>query len=124
MPSKIFIYDSAKAHSQMLIKMYKDKFEIIKCTNPNRFSIKDLSGINIAFVFINDHDDILKLLFINSKVEHVFLASNIRNIDYSLYKLNGVIFLNLMETKINLIKHINLRFKELGVLEEEEYDLF
>ena len=114
---KVYIYDTTRAHSRMLLMHYKDTFEFIRCTKSTKFSMKEIGNISIAFVFINTSEDILKLHYIKSKVDKVFLGSNKKNIDYSVYKLKGITYLNLFETKTELLKYIDFKLTELGMIE-------
>lgn len=113
---KVYIYDPTKAHSRLILTHYKDTFNFVRCTKSANFSIKDTQETSVAFVFVSNSEDILKLHYIKSNVREIFLGSNKKNIDYSLYKLKGVTYLNMFETKTDLLNYIDFKLTELGLL--------
>ncbi len=112
---RIFIYDATKGFSRYLKLKLADDIDILCCTNRKELINYDLSCVDLAFVVINDQDDLINFIYIYSKIENIVLYSNLDEIVDRLSTIDTITALNINHTKSDLLKEIkyNLQLNDI-----------
>ena len=103
---KIFVYDSGKGFSRFLKINFGNESEFICCTNKKRLEGFNLTEVDFAFVIINDFEDVTNLLWILGKVNNIYVASFIKDINDKLKDNDMITLLNLNLKKHEMIAEI------------------
>lgn len=103
---RVFIYDATKGFSRFLKLHLDNNIDIECCTNKKELINFDLGKIDIAFVVINDQNDLINFIYIYSKIENIVLYSNMEEIKERLSTIDTIITLNTNYTKPELLKEI------------------
>lgn len=106
-----FIYDATKGFSRFLKLKLEDDITIECCTNRNELINYSLTNMDLAFVVINDQNDVINFVYIYSKIENIVLYCNIKEITDRLSSVDTITALNTNLTKSDLLKQINFNLQ-------------
>jgi hypothetical protein len=113
---RVLVFDTSKGYSRLIYRFFGNSFEIIQCANSKNLYSYNKLDFDCALVIINHKEDVLNLSYIHSKVNTVFLGSRIKDFDHSLYKMDGIIYLDLFDRKTVFLKYMIIKLKELKLL--------
>lgn len=104
MKNKIMIYDSSNGFKRFVKMNFDNEFDcenlkVDQCVNYNEFSA--------VFFIVNSPMDLLDLLMIYKNGSLVFLGSPIVKISQDLKVLEDVVFLDLQQTRSEMVNFIN-----------------
>ncbi len=113
---KVLVFDTSKGYSRLIYRFFGNSFDIKQCASAKNLYAYDKVDFDCALVIINHNEDVLNLSYIHSKVDTVFLGARIKNFDHSLYKMEGIIYLDLFDRKTVFLKYLIIKLKELKII--------
>jgi hypothetical protein len=117
MKDKVLIYDTTGGYKRFIKINFNDKFDC-----ESFFDFKEKSAINYSdyvalFFFVNDHNQLWDMLQLYKKVDVSFLATRIVSINENLQNLDDAIFLDLRQSRLEMIDFIKANLKLSGLLQ-------
>lgn len=109
--SNLFIFDTTKGFARFIKSYFSDKYTISSCTIRKNLKNYDLEEFNIAVVLIDKVEEVDDFLQIKLKINHVFAASNLREVRLLLNAMQDVKVLDLDKIKRLTIEELINNFK-------------
>lgn len=117
MKNKILVYDTAGGYKRFIKMNFNDEFD---CESFFDYDIKeeiDYDQFVALFFFVNDPIQLVDLMRIYKKVNLAFLGTRIVKINESLKKLDDAVFLDLEQSRPQMLDCIKFNLRLFGVSE-------
>lgn len=102
---KFIVYDPSKGYSRIIKHYFNDVFDIEICRINKTIEIEP-NYFEIAFVLINEYQDLVSFIDLNAKVNCVFCTTNLKDVELVLKDIEKLIFIDFYLTKIDFINKI------------------
>lgn len=113
---KILIYDSSRGYSRFIKLNFKD-FEVNNFSDFRNY--KDINTDDFAAVFfiINYHVELVDLICLQPKKTPIFVGTRLSEIVDKVKDFDNIIFLDLQQSKKDILDCIKYNFNIYGVLD-------
>ncbi|GEC80157.1 hypothetical protein [Flavobacterium aquatile] len=111
---RLFVYDTCRGFARFIKINFSNEYEILTCNLKRNLQDSSIEEIQVAFVNINQYEDVVDFFYIRSKVKFVFALSKFPDVKLMLEEFQDVIFLDLDMLKSDAIRQIldNLKIME------------
>ena len=103
---KFFVYDTTRGFARFIKMNFSNENEISSCTKKANLIDCNFEEMEVAFININQYEDIVEFFFIRSKVKFVFVLSKLEGVKKLLEEFQDVFFLSIDILKSDMIRQI------------------
>lgn len=103
---RLFVYDTTRGFARFIKINFANEYEISTCNLKRNLLDYNIEEIQIAFININQYEDVVDFFFIRSRVKFVFAISKLPDVKLMLQEFQDVIFLDIDMLKSDTIRQI------------------
>lgn len=118
MKNKLLVYDSTKGYKSFIKKNFSKEFDCVNFFDYKDGDVIDYDEFAVLFFFVNDPMQLADLLRMHQKVRPVFLGTQISKIKDSLIALDDSVYIDLRQSRLELLDFIRLNLKLQGVIKD------
>ncbi len=111
---RLFVYDTTRGFARFIKINFANEYEISTCNLKRNLLDYNIEEIKVAFININQYEDVVDFFYIRSKVKFVFALTKLPDVKLMLQEFQDVIFLDIDMLKSDTIRQIldNLKIME------------
>jgi hypothetical protein len=116
--NKILIYDASRGYHRF-IKMNFKGLEVKSFLEYSNCEDVDFKSFDAVIFIINHPIELVDFICFQEKISPIFLGTNLMEINGKIRKFDKAIFLDLEQSRQEMINFLKFQFKLLGVMEVE-----
>lgn len=104
--NKAFVYDTSRGFARLIKNNFSDRFSIDSCNVRRRFSEYDLSKYGVAFVMIDQYEELIDFLKIKKRIDKVLVTAKDIEVQKQLLDLEDVYVIDINKIKREALNDI------------------
>lgn len=113
MKKKILVYDTSKGYCRFLKLNFNNEFEVKSFFEYGSYEDVNFDEFETAFFIVNQPSELLDLFVFYSKIGQIFLGSRSAEINRSIKNFDGVVFLDLLQKRQEMVDSIKFNLSLL-----------